>query len=197
MTALRNFEPTVVWSDENGLLTERAKGYLRGLWDFIGAANGVIPSASVGAPGGTTTFFRGDGTFSVPEYPIGAAPTGSVGTAPVSGTAVTFLRSDAAPSLNLGITPTWTGLHTFSAGLSASSLVSTSSLTTTTSATIGAGFGCNSKAAQTSASVGAAVVATAATNVAPYGYATQAQADDIVTRLNTIRAALIANGILV
>jgi hypothetical protein len=45
--------------------------------------------------------------------------------------------------------------------------------------------------------IGAAVVTTAATNSSPYGYATQAQADDIVNRLNVIRAALVANGILV
>jgi hypothetical protein len=45
-------------------------------------------------------------------------------------------------------------------------------------------------------SIGAAVSVTAATNAAPYGYATQAQADDIVNRLNAIRAALVACGIL-
>ena len=57
-------------------------------------------------------------------------------------------------------------------------------------------FGCNSKAAQTSAASGGAVVATASTNVAPWGYSTQAQADAIVTLVNNIRAALVANGIM-
>jgi hypothetical protein len=66
---LRQFEPTTVWSDKDGLLTERAKGYLRGLWDYIGAVAGVIPAGSIGAPGGTTTFYRADGTFAVPAYP--------------------------------------------------------------------------------------------------------------------------------
>jgi hypothetical protein len=70
------------------------------------------------------------------------------------------------------------------------------SLTVGTTATVTGGFGCNGTTAQTAAAVGAAVVGTAATNITPYGYATQAQADDIVTRLNTIRAALIANGIM-
>ncbi len=68
--------------------------------------------------------------------------------------------------------------------------------TATGSFTVTLGFGCNGKAAQTSAVAGAAVVATGATNITPYGYATAAQANDIVTRLNAIRAALVANGIM-
>lgn len=40
----------------------------------------------------------------------------------------------------------------------------------------------------------AAVATTAATNVAPYGFTTQAQADAIVTLLNAIRSALVATG---
>ena len=52
-------------------------------------------------------------------------------------------------------------------------------------------------AGYTPPTVGAAVVDTAATTTTPYGYATQAQADAIVTRLNEIRAALIAYGVVV
>lgn len=43
--------------------------------------------------------------------------------------------------------------------------------------------------------VGAAVASTAATNSSPYGFA-QAQADAIVARLNEIRAALVAHGLI-
>ena len=57
-------------------------------------------------------------------------------------------------------------------------------------------FGCNAKAAQTAVASGASVVTTASTNIAPFGYVTAAQADRIVALLNTIQAALIANGIL-
>jgi hypothetical protein len=57
-------------------------------------------------------------------------------------------------------------------------------------------FGCNGKAAQTAAASGGAVAGTGATNAAPYGYTTAAQADAIVSRLNTMQAALVANGIL-
>jgi hypothetical protein len=46
--------------------------------------------------------------------PIGANPTASVGLAAVNGSALTFMRSDAAPALSQSITPTWTGAHVFS-----------------------------------------------------------------------------------
>lgn len=41
-------------------------------------------------------------------------PTASVGTTTVNGAALTFMRSDAAPSINLMMSPTWLGVHTFS-----------------------------------------------------------------------------------
>src|SRR5687768_15103047 len=50
-----------------------------------------------------------------------ANPTASVGLAAVNGVAVTYMRSDAAPPLSQAIVPTWSGLHTFAAGLVASS----------------------------------------------------------------------------
>lgn len=195
MPSIRNFEPDFRWSNPDGTLTERAKGFLRSLFDYIGAGAGVIPGGSIGIPNNTTTFYRGDGSFAVPAYPVGANPSGSVGLTTVNGSASTFLRSDGAPAINLAITPSWTGAHAFGAGITGTTLaftgaVSGDSLTATN------GFGCNGQSAQTAVSIGAAVVGTAATNITPYGYATQAQADDIVTRLNTIRAALVSNGIL-
>lgn len=42
-----------------------------------------------------------------------ANPTASVGLTAVNGSASTFMRSDAAPALSQGISPTWTGNHTF------------------------------------------------------------------------------------
>jgi hypothetical protein len=151
---------------------------MRSISDFIGATFGAIPAGSIsGAGTSTSTFLRNDGVYAVPVS--SANPTGTVGPTATNGTAATFMRSDGAPALNL------TTAYTFTNSITAASLVAVG------------GFGCNSKAAQTSAAIGAAVVGTAATNAAPWGYATQAQADDIVTRLNTIRSALIANGILV
>lgn len=48
----------------------------------------------------------------------GANPTASIGLSTVNGSASTFLRSDGAPALSQGITPTWTALHIFSANAS-------------------------------------------------------------------------------
>lgn len=59
------------------------------------------------------------------------------------------------------------------------------------------GFGCNGKTPQTAKAVSGTIATTAATNVAPYGYTTAAQADAIITKLNLIINALIANGIMV
>src|SRR5512139_473009 len=42
-----------------------------------------------------------------------ANPTATIGLTAVNGSAVTFMRSDGAPALGVGITPTWTGVHTF------------------------------------------------------------------------------------
>lgn len=42
----------------------------------------------------------------------------------------------------------------------------------------------------------AAVITTAATSTTPYGFATAAQADAVVSNLNAIRAAIVAAGIM-
>jgi hypothetical protein len=179
LAALRNFEPTVKWVDENGFLTERAKGFLRSLFDFTGATAGTVPVGSLGGDGVSGTLFLSAlGTWDLPDYPIGANPTVSAGLTANDGIATTFMRSDASPAIDQGITPTWTGAHVFSSSVKTGA------------------FGANNATPQTSASIGAAVATTAATQTTPYGYATQAQADDIVARINTIRAALVANGIL-
>lgn len=182
--AIRNFEPTVQWSNPDGTLTERAKGYLRALFDYTGASSGAVPVASIGT-GTATQFYRGDGVFATPAYPVGANPSVSAGLTTTNGVATTFMRSDAAPAISVGISPTWTGAHTF-----------TQSVTFSGSIDGNGAFGCNGATPQTSATAGAAVATTASTQTTPYGYTTQAQADDIVTRLNEIRAALVANGIM-
>lgn len=47
------------------------------------------------------------------NIPVPANPTSSVGTSAVNGVASTFMRSDAAPAINQGISPTWTAAHQF------------------------------------------------------------------------------------
>lgn len=195
--AVRQFEPPVKFVNPDGTLTDRALGYLRSLFRFTGADSGQVPVDSLGGDGATATNYLDEsGNWSVPAPR--ANPTASVGLSAVNGTASTYMRSDAAPPLDQAITPTWTGAHVFAAGVTMQ-VASGTTLTFTvgTDLTVVAKFGCNGATPQAAAAVGAAVINTAATNSSPYGYATQAQADDIVARINSIRAALIANGILV
>lgn len=49
--------------------------------------------------------------------PAAANPTASVGLTAVNGVALTFMRSDAAPALDVSIAPVWTGIHTYSSAL--------------------------------------------------------------------------------
>ena len=66
-----------------------------------------------------------------------------------------------------------------------------------TGGSVGCGvFGANGATPQAAYVSGGSVSATGSTNVAPYGFTTAAQADAIITLLNKIRAALVANGIM-
>lgn len=55
----------------------------------------------------------GDMSAFIQSSNVLANPSAQVGLTAVNGTATTGMRSDAAPSLNQGISPTWTGTHTF------------------------------------------------------------------------------------
>jgi len=46
-----------------------------------------------------------------------ANPTASVGLTAVNGSALTAMRSDGAPALNVAIAPTWSGAHTFNSAV--------------------------------------------------------------------------------
>ena len=162
---------------------------MRAFTAFVGAGAGSIPISSLGGDGvTTTTFLREDGTFAIPDYPVAANPTAQIGTAASNGSAATFMRSDAAPALNLGITPTWTGLHTFSSGVAGT----TGNFSATMQ--VGTSFGCNGATPQASAAVSAAVAGTAG---ATYTATEQGIINNLVTLVNQLRAALVANGIAV
>lgn len=195
-TALRQFEPPVKFVNADGTLTDRALGYLRSLFKFTGADSGQVPVDSLGGDGvSESNYLDESGNWTVPAPR--ANPTASVGLSTVNGSATTYMRSDAAPALDQSITPTWTGAHIFAAGVMMQAPAGTTlTFSVGTDLTVVAKFGCNGATPQAAASIGAAVTNTPATTSTPYGYATQAQADDIVARINTIRAALVANGIL-
>lgn len=75
-----------------------------------------------------------------PSLPVGANPSASVGLLVVNGSAATWMRSDGAPALSQAIIPTWSGLHTFGAGLTVSAGTTTISghtLVLSANATIG------------------------------------------------------------
>lgn len=69
----------------------------------------------------TTNFLRADGACAVPAgTTAGANPTATVGPTATNGVATTFMRSDAAPAINLTTPFTWTALHSFNGGIASS-----------------------------------------------------------------------------
>ncbi len=58
-----------------------------------------------------------------------ANPTGTIGLTAVNGSASSAIRSDGAPALSQTIVPTWSGLHTFSAGLTSTNIGNATTLT--------------------------------------------------------------------
>jgi hypothetical protein len=111
----------------------------------------------------------------------------------VTGTGFTNLF--ASPSSIGGTVPAAGGFTTLGAtSFSCSGASAIQALTATTVKASGA-FGCNGAVMQTAYASGGAVVTTGAA-LSVYGYTSAAQANAIVTLLNNIRAALVANGIM-
>ncbi len=78
-----------------------------------GGVAGLAPAPAAG-DAAANKFLKADGTWAVAGASSGANPTASLGLTAVNGVATTFMRSDAAPALDQGIAPTWTGAHSFS-----------------------------------------------------------------------------------
>ena len=82
---------------------------------------GLTASTTISGDTGTSTFVNGislnAGCFLFGGSCLaGANPTATIGLTATNGSAVTFMRSDAAPALSQSIAPTWTGLHIFNTG---------------------------------------------------------------------------------
>jgi len=87
---------------------------------------GIVPATRGGA-GTISGILKANGSGTVSAVTVGAGlafdgttlsasaanPTGTVGLTAVNGSATTYLRSDGAPALSQGISPTWTGSHVF------------------------------------------------------------------------------------
>ena len=109
-TTLKGLTPASGGGTTNFL---RADGTWAGLPSFGSAVAGIVPASG----GGTTAYLRADGTWAVPPGTGGvtfANPTATVGPTAVNGTAVTAMRSDAAPAINASANYTMTGVWTWS-----------------------------------------------------------------------------------
>lgn len=73
-----------------------------------------VGTIATGVWNGTTIAVANGGTGQTSLSALTANPTASLGLTAVNGSASTFMRSDAAPALDVSISPVWTGLHTFS-----------------------------------------------------------------------------------
>jgi hypothetical protein len=88
---------------------------------FTSTTNGLTPASG----GGTTNYLRADGTWAVPPGTASisfANPTANVGPTATNGTAVTAMRSDAAPALNQTANYTMTGQWSFDRASTTSAL---------------------------------------------------------------------------
>jgi hypothetical protein len=87
-----------------------------GLTTFNG---GVVLGAPTGGNKGVGTINAASAIYinnvavTAGAMPTGANPTNPVGVVATNGSATTFMRSDAAPAINVAIAPTWSGQHTF------------------------------------------------------------------------------------
>jgi hypothetical protein len=90
----------------------------------------TVPAANsgTGAVGTSANYARADHVHPAVTVPVAASPTAKVGTTAVNGSAATFMRSDAAPPIDLTITPTWAGKHTFSAAVAVTGGTTTDTL---------------------------------------------------------------------
>lgn len=149
-----------------------------------GAINNTTIGATTAATGRFTTAKFG-GTTTYNPFVLAVGPGSNVGWTNAADTGVgPYMSSDGSY---------W---RVFTGGLERLKITSGGTGTLTGTLAISGAFSCNGAAAQTAYASGGAVSSTASTNTTPYGYTTAAQADGIVTLLNKIRAALVANGIM-
>lgn len=104
----------------SAVLNSDSSGNIQGLANVRGSLmqGGITnwTTTAIGASGRVWTSDGTDGSWQPASAGTAGNPSASVGLSAVNGAAETFMRSDGAPALDMSITPTWTGLHTFGLG---------------------------------------------------------------------------------
>ena len=111
-----------------GHLTYVVPSPVGGFWSVFNNTSGAYEltfasgaGSAYNVPAGQRVFLICDGTYMQLASNVAgssANPSAQVGLSAVNGTATTFMTSDSAPALNQGISPIWTGTHTFNGAVS-------------------------------------------------------------------------------
>lgn len=118
LTAVNGTALTGIRSDGAPALSQSIVPTWTGFHTFSAGGASTTPN-----PGDNTTKIATTAFVSTALTSLFANPTATIGLTAVNGSSVFAMRSDAAPALNQTISPTWTGLHTFTGAISINATV--------------------------------------------------------------------------
>lgn len=104
----------------NSMVNTDAGGALQGISNARGSLiqGGAVnwTTTAIGASGRVWTSDGTDGSWQPPAAGTAGNPTATIGLSAQNGVATTYMRSDAAPPLGVGIAPTWSAQHIWTFG---------------------------------------------------------------------------------